>query len=71
MLLKKFFTSQPIWRHTTILALKTNNQTTLIADGQVSLGPTIVKTNAIKIRELPNSTFVGFAGSVADAFYLL
>ena len=37
----------------------------------MSLGSTRVKTNANKIRSLPNNVYCGFAGSVADAFYLL
>jgi|1048.fasta_scaffold197886_1 ATP-dependent HslUV protease subunit HslV len=60
-----------IWRHTTLLALKSPSKTFLIADGQVSMGPTIVKTNANKIRTLSPNLHVAFAGSVADAFYLL
>jgi ATP-dependent HslUV protease, peptidase subunit HslV len=61
---------KPKWRNTTILAVKKNNEIFLIGDGQVSYGSTRVKTNANKIRELPNGVFCGFAGSVADAFYL-
>ncbi len=59
------------WHHTTILALKRNGKTVVIGDGQVSYGPTIVKTNAKKIRPLAGGTFCGFAGSVADAFALM
>jgi ATP-dependent HslUV protease, peptidase subunit HslV len=54
------------------LALKTPQKTCLIADGQVSLGSTIVKSNAVKVRSLlQDQVHVGFAGSVADAFFLL
>ena len=59
------------WHHTTILALKKQGQTVLIGDGQVSYGPTIVKTDAKKIRQLSNGIYCGFAGSVADAFTLM
>jgi ATP-dependent HslUV protease, peptidase subunit HslV len=59
------------WHHTTILAIKRNQQTVIIGDGQVSLGPTIIKTNAKKIRPLAGGPFCGFAGSVADAFALM
>lgn len=40
-------------------------------DGQVSLGPTVVKGNAKKVRRLPSNILVGFAGSTADAMTLL
>ena len=65
------FTTDNKWHHTTILALKRNGKTVLIGDGQVSYGPTIVKTNAKKIRPLTGGTYCGFAGSVADAFALM
>jgi ATP-dependent HslUV protease, peptidase subunit HslV len=65
------FSQQQQWHHTTILALKRQNQTVIIGDGQVSLGPTIVKTNATKIKSLTGGIYCGFAGSVADAFTLL
>lgn len=67
---KAFFSSEK-WHHTTILAIKRNGKTVIIGDGQVSYGPTIVKTNAVKVRPLADGTFCGFAGSVADAFALM
>jgi len=43
----------------------------MAGDGQVSLGPTVVKGNAKKVRRLPSNILVGFAGSTADAMTLL
>ena len=67
----KYNFSKPEWKHTTILAVKKDKEITLIGDGQCSLGNTIVKTNANKIKKLPGNAWCGFAGSVADAFILL
>ena len=56
---------------TTILCIRRNNEVVMIGDGQVSLGSTIMKGTAIKIKELINKKIiVGFAGSTADAFTL-
>lgn len=58
-------------RGTTILCLKKNNEVVIAADGQVSLGNSIVKTTAKKLRTLSgNKIIAGFAGSTADAFAL-
>ena len=65
-----FTTAPPQWHHTTILEVKRQGATVIIGDGQVSLGSTRVKTNANKIRKI-DEVYCGFAGSVADAFYLL
>lgn len=52
--------------------VRRNDQTVLAGDGQVTLGETIIKSNARKIRRIYNdSILVGFAGSTADAFALL
>ncbi|MGE3963383.1 MAG: ATP-dependent protease subunit HslV [Planctomycetota bacterium] len=57
---------------TTILAVRRNGQVALGGDGQVTLGHSIVKGDALKIRKLhQNRVLVGFAGSVADSFALL
>ena len=67
-----FFSSKQKWHGTTILAVKKNKEIILIGDGQVTYGPTKVKTNGRKIRKLENSNAVcGFAGSLADAFTLM
>jgi ATP-dependent HslUV protease subunit HslV len=56
---------------TTILALRHKEQTVLAGDGQVTLGATVVKQSARKIRRLYNETILaGFAGSAADSFAL-
>lgn len=56
---------------TTILAYKGKNKSVIGGDGQVSLGNTVFKNTATKIRKLNNSkVLAGFAGSTADAFNL-
>lgn len=56
---------------TTILAVRHKGQAVLAGDGQVTLGSTIVKHGARKIRRLYNDTVLaGFAGSAADSFAL-
>lgn len=56
---------------TTILCLKKEGQTVIAADGQVSLGNTILKATAKKLRTMLNNNIVaGFAGSTADALTL-
>eukprot|EP00461_Guttulinopsis_vulgaris_P004804 UN04806 len=65
-------TGKPIQRATTILCVRKGDKVVMIGDGQVSMGPTIVKPNAKKIRRIGNgSVITGFAGSTADAFALL
>ncbi len=57
---------------TTIVAVHRDGISALAGDGQVTLGDTIVKRNAIKVRELSEgSVIAGFAGATADAFTLL
>jgi ATP-dependent HslUV protease subunit HslV len=56
---------------TTILAVRRNDRAVLAGDGQVTLGDTVVKQSARKIRRLYNDTILaGFAGSAADSFAL-
>lgn len=57
---------------TTILAIRKDNQVVVAGDGQVSLGPTVMKANARKVRRLgkDNTIIAGFAGATADAFTL-
>jgi ATP-dependent HslUV protease subunit HslV len=63
--------STPAWHGTTILSLRKGNDVIVAGDGQVSMGDTIVKHNAIKVRRLAQgSVIVGFAGATADAFTL-
>ena len=63
------------WHGTTILAVRKANQVTLAGDGQVSLGNTVIKSNARKLRRLGETkagrgVVVGFAGATADAMTL-
>jgi ATP-dependent HslUV protease subunit HslV len=59
-------------RSTTILSVRRNGQVALGGDGQVTLGNTVVKHDAVKIRRVgAGKVLVGFAGSAADAFALL
>jgi ATP-dependent HslUV protease, peptidase subunit HslV len=59
-------------RSTTILSVRRNDQIALGGDGQVTLGATIAKQDAVKIRRIGGGkVLVGFAGSAADAFALL
>jgi ATP-dependent HslUV protease, peptidase subunit HslV len=56
---------------TTILAVRRNGMIALGGDGQVTLGATVMKSNARKVRRLANGKVVaGFAGGTADAFTL-
>jgi ATP-dependent HslUV protease subunit HslV len=63
--------SSPAWHGTTILSLRKGNDVVVVGDGQVSMGETVVKSNAVKVRRLAGgSVIVGFAGATADAFTL-
>src|SRR5271168_2245086 len=60
------------WHGTTILCVRRDGSVTMAGDGQVSLGNTVVKGNARKVRRIGNgSVIAGFAGATADAFTLL
>jgi len=64
-------TQTPGWRGTTILGVRKNGKFVLAGDGQVSVGPTVMKGNAKKVRRLAGGKVVaGFAGATADAFAL-
>ncbi|MCY0092831.1 ATP-dependent protease subunit HslV [Hoeflea ulvae] len=58
---------------TTIITVRKGNQVVMAGDGQVSLGQTVMKANARKVRRIgkDNSVIAGFAGATADAFTLL
>ncbi len=56
---------------TTILSVRKNGKVAIAGDGQVSLGATVLKSNAKKIRKLGDGSIIGgFAGATADAFTL-
>ena len=65
-----------VWHGTTILAVRKGGQAVLAGDGQVSLGNTVIKSNARKLRRLGEErgagkeVIVGFAGATADAMTL-
>lgn len=62
----------PGWHGTTILAVRKDGRTVIAGDGQVSMGPTIVKGAARKVRTLAGGrVLAGFAGATADAFTLI
>jgi ATP-dependent HslUV protease subunit HslV len=59
------------WHGTTVIAVRKGNRLVMISDGQVSMGPTIMKGNARKVRRIADGTILaGFAGATADAFTL-
>ena len=61
----------PGWRATTILMVRKGGQVVIGGDGQVSMGQTVVKSNARKVRRLAKGDVIaGFAGATADAFTL-
>ena len=64
----------PGWHGTTIVGVKRGGRVAIAGDGQVSLGNTVIKGNARKVRRLKpggHDVVAGFAGATADAFTLL
>ena len=64
----------PGWHGTTIIGVKKDGEVVIAGDGQVSLGQTVIKGTARKVRRLSpggHEVVAGFAGSTADAFTLL
>jgi ATP-dependent HslUV protease subunit HslV len=62
------------WHGTTIIGVKKDGKVVIAGDGQVSLGQTVIKGTAKKVRKLSpggHDVIAGFAGSTADAFTLL
>jgi ATP-dependent HslUV protease, peptidase subunit HslV len=59
------------WHGTTILSVRKGGRVVIIGDGQVSMGQTVMKPNARKVRKLGDGSVIGgFAGATADAFTL-
>ncbi|WP_301332631.1 ATP-dependent protease subunit HslV [Parerythrobacter lacustris] len=59
------------WHGTTIVGVKKNGKTVVAGDGQVSMGNTVMKPNARKVRRIGDGKVIaGFAGATADAFTL-
>jgi len=65
-------TNEDIWYGTTILCVRKGANVVMVGDGQVSLGQTVIKANARKVRRLGTGGRIvaGFAGATADAFTL-
>lgn len=60
-----------LWHGTTILAVRKGGKVAIAGDGQVTLGNTVIKGSARKVRRLAGGTVIaGFAGATADAFAL-
>ena len=60
-----------VWHGTTILSIRKGDQIVIAGDGQVSLGDTVIKGSARKVRRLGDGRVIaGFAGATADAFTL-
>jgi ATP-dependent HslUV protease subunit HslV len=59
------------WRSTTILSVRKGGKVVIAGDGQVTMGQTVMKSNARKVRRLGKGDVIaGFAGATADAFAL-
>ena len=64
-------TTTPSWHGTTILCVRKGASVVVAGDGQVSMGATVVKRSACKLRRLGDGAIIaGFAGATADAFTL-
>ena len=64
-------TESHLWHATTILTVRKGGRVVIAGDGQVSLGQTVIKANAKKVRTLGRGDVIsGFAGATADAFTL-
>src|SRR4030088_3849368 len=63
--------ASPVWHGTTILTVRKGGKVVIGGDGQVSIGQTVIKSNAKKVRNLGKGDVIGgFAGATADAFTL-
>ena len=63
--------NRPVWRSTTVVCVRHNGKVAMASDGQVTVGTTVMKQTAAKIRKLRNGeVLAGFAGSAADSFAL-
>lgn len=63
--------NQPVLHATTVVNVRKGNQVAMVADGQVSLGNTVFKNTAKKLRKLNENVVCGFAGSAADCLTLM
>ncbi|TAE31880.1 MAG: ATP-dependent protease subunit HslV [Alphaproteobacteria bacterium] len=66
-----YSSSDASWHATTILCVRKGDKVVIAGDGQVSLGHTVIKSSAKKVRTLADGSIItGFAGATADAFTL-
>lgn len=71
MLMTQFRDELPTWHATTICSVRKGDKVVIAGDGQVSVGDTVMKANARKVRHLGGGKVIaGFAGATADAFTL-
>ncbi|KAL6784277.1 HSLV1 [Auxenochlorella protothecoides x Auxenochlorella symbiontica] len=66
----RLMSGEPQTRSTTVLCVRKDGEVVLIADGQVTMGGTVVKPNVRKTRKIGEHAVGGFAGATADAFTL-
>lgn len=67
----QFHSELPTWHATTICSVRKDGKVVIAGDGQVSVGDTVMKANARKVRHLAGGKVIaGFAGATADAFTL-
>ena len=71
LLPRRHFAGRVEYHGTTILNVRKGNQVCMIGDGQISLGQTVFKQNAKKLRRIQDNVICGFAGSAADCLALL
>jgi ATP-dependent HslUV protease subunit HslV len=68
---KNEHSATPVWHGTTIMSVRKGGRVVIAGDGQVSMGQTVMKPNAKKVRRLHDGSVIGgFAGATADAFTL-
>src|ERR1700740_2361928 len=69
--MQAFRSETPVWHGTTVLTVRKGGKVVIGGDGQVSIGQTVIKSNAKKVRKLGKGDVIGgFAGATADAFTL-
>src|ERR1700751_1724504 len=69
--MRDYFSRSETWHGTTVVMVKKGGRTVIGGDGPVSVGQTIIKSNAKKVRRLAKGEVIGgFAGATADAFTL-
>jgi ATP-dependent HslUV protease, peptidase subunit HslV len=68
---RDFMSDNSTWHGTTILCVRKGGDVVVAGDGQVTLGQTVIKANARKVRRIGDGSVIGgFAGATADAFTL-